>query len=66
MKPGVSYRPDTQRHVDMPTTPVYDQAFVNGLKDEIEHWKRLCRNQLVIIQDLRKKEAVKPDKDPDT
>lgn len=37
-----------------PIPAMYDQQVVDGLKDEIEHWKRLYRQQLTVTQDLMK------------
>lgn len=33
---------------------MYDQQYVDNLNDEVEHWKRLYRQQLVATQDLMK------------
>lgn len=37
-----------------PPPAMYDQQYVDNLNDEVEHWKRLYRQQLVATQDLMK------------
>lgn len=42
--------------LDSPPTPaMYNQDYVDNLKMEIEHYKKLYRNELVTSQALRRK-----------
>ena len=47
MTVGINYKPDE-------TPAMYNQQYVDALKDEVEHWKRLYRQQLTATQDLMK------------
>jgi hypothetical protein len=38
-----------------PLSKMYDQIFVDNLKLEIEHYKKLYRNELITSQALRRK-----------
>lgn len=36
-------------------TPMYDQRYIDNLKREIEHYKKLYRDELITSQALRRK-----------
>ena len=56
IKDMINYKPDETRFTDkLPPQPaMYNQQYVDTLKDEVEHWKRLYRQQLMATQDLMK------------
>lgn len=41
------YGPETEKEEPQAPPKMYDQRYVDALKDEVEHYKRLYRNELL-------------------